>query len=688
MNRGLEWLLASRRRVVLVALLALLVLDLGRSLYARVGYAQPAEPWQEAPYEAMAWPPSVAVPAGASLGEQVYIERCAICHGPDGEGNGPAAPSMIPRPRDFTLGQYKYKSTAAGQPPTNEDLMQVVANGLQASAMPYWHDVLSQAEIEAVVAHVKSFSPVFNGAEPVPIKVPPRPAADEASIAQGEALYVERGCGNCHGIDLGATSTFQDSRGYPVHARDLTAPWTFRGGSEPEEIWLRITTGLAPSPMPAHAEIATDEERWHIVNYVLSQARTPPWEPGGELQGPGFDENLTRRGQYLVHAEMCGLCHTQVSADMRYSGDEYYLAGGMGIPIYPHGVYVSRNLTPDPETGLGNWSEAEIAAAIRNGRTPLRMLNFWGMPWMFLHSLSQEDALAIASYLKSRSPVQNQIPLPLRYGVVESIVAKIAHSESFPPIASPERLVYKDGNYGRTEPGVLPHDWPQQLLVALQWLVLLLAIGAFVIAAPPERRFPRRAGGWIKAGLVVLGLLLLGLLAWVVYDTPALGFIPPQQINQAVTSTIPVPDAAAFSTTEEATLAERGRYLFTITSCAFCHGSEGAGGLKISARDVFGTVYVRNISSDAETGIGNWSDAEIARAIRSGIARDGRWLHWQGMIWDHLSNLDEEDVRALIVYLRTLPPVENEVPTPRPPAPDDCEEYTFYLVETEGPGCE
>lgn len=58
------------------------------------------------------------------------------------------------------------------------------------------------------------------------------------------------------------------------------------------------------------------------------------------------------------------------------------------------------------------------------------------------------------------------------------------------------------------------------------------------------------------------------------------------------------------------------------------------------------------------------------------------------MIWDHLSNLDEEDVQALIVYLRTLPPVENEVPAPRPPAPDDCEEYTFYLVETSGPGCE
>jgi hypothetical protein len=102
----------------------------------------------------------------------------------------------------------------------------------------------------------------------------------------------------------------------------------------------------------------------------------------------------------------------------------------------------------------------------------------------------------------------------------------------------------------------------------------------------------------------------------------------------------------------------------------------------------FGTLWTRNISSDRDTGVGAWSDAEIARAIRSGVARGGRPLHWQGMIWDHLSNLDEEDVRALIVYLRALPPVRFEMPAVRPPAAVDCEEYTFFLYPTTTPGCE
>jgi hypothetical protein len=87
------------------------------------------------------------------------------------------------------------------------------------------------------------------------------------------------------------------------------------------------------------------------------------------------------------------------------------------------------------------------------------------------------------------------------------------------------------------------------------------------------------------------------------------------------------------------------------------------------------------------TGIGAWSDQEISRAIRSGVAKGGRALHWQGMTWDHHSNLDEEDVAALIVYLRTLPPVDNEVPTSVPPAAHDCDEYTFFLVDSRTPGC-
>src|SRR5258708_36406426 len=151
MRSGVLWLLATRRRVVFVTLVALLVLDLGRSVYARVGYAQPVAIWQPSPsvYADIAWPPGSDLPANALLGQRVYMQHCQVCHGPDGRGNGPAAPSLIPRPRDFTLGQFKYKTTAAGQPPSDADLMAVVSNGLQASAMPYWRNLLSADELKA-----------------------------------------------------------------------------------------------------------------------------------------------------------------------------------------------------------------------------------------------------------------------------------------------------------------------------------------------------------------------------------------------------------------------------------------------------------------------------------------------------------------------------------------------------------
>jgi mono/diheme cytochrome c family protein len=654
-------------------------------MYARVGYAEPTEVWQPDPavYADLTWPPVINLPPTAALGQQVYIQRCAVCHGPDGRGNGPAAPSLIPRPRDFTLGDFKYKSTLPGQPPTDADLVNIVAQGLQASAMPYWRDLLSDEETSAVVAYIKGLSPVFRVAAPEAIVVPPRVRPDEVSIARGRKLFVAQGCVACHGPDGRGGTMLTDAKGYPVMARDLTAPWTFRGRSDPEAIWLRLTTGLSPGPMPSYANRTTPEQRWDLVNYVLSLARIPPWEPGGKLGGPGQQADPVKRGEYLVHAEMCGLCHTQINRTGIYR-DDYYLAGGMRIEAYPHGVFVSRNLTSDPETGLGNWTEAQIAKAIRNGRAPNRTLNPWGMPWNFLHGLSEEDALAIGSYLKRALPaVHNRIPAPLHYGIVETIMVKLTRPL---PAVNPEVLVYADGNFGQTKPG-LPRDLPQKLLIGGQWLVLIAGVVAFVLAGPAEDRFPRRAGGWILSALVILGILILGLIELAIYRLPALGIIPPEQVANSVLRAIPEAKPALLRSPEQRALAERGQYLFTVASCALCHDPTGEGGDKISMRPGFGTLWTRNITPDLATGIGNWGDAEIARAIRSGVTPDGRMLHWQGMTWDHASNWDEEDIRALIIYLRTLPPVEREIPPARPPSPDDCQEYTFWVAESERPGC-
>jgi len=112
------------------------------------------------------------------------------------------------------------------------------------------------------------------------------------------------------------------------------------------------------------------------------------------------------------------------------------------------GVFISRNLTSDDETGVGKWTEAQIVNALRNGRAPDRLLSLWGMPWFYLHYLTDDDATAIARYLKGLQPVHNRIPSPLHYGLVETIASKLTRPL---PAANVTVLTFADGNFGRTD---------------------------------------------------------------------------------------------------------------------------------------------------------------------------------------------------------------------------------------------
>jgi mono/diheme cytochrome c family protein len=678
----MHWIFQKRSRIVFLTIGILLLLDIGRSINARIGFEEPPELWQPDPqvYSDLKWPPGTDLPKTTPVGQRVFIERCAVCHGPDGRGNGPAAPSLIPHPRNFTKGEFKYKSTPVGQPPLDADLIRTVSYGLHASAMPYFKDLLSEEEISEVVKYVKNMSPVFDNPTSETLNIPPRVSPDAASIERGKNLFLENGCMICHGMDGRGGLPLEENTGYPLISRDLTAPWTFRGGSEPEQIWLRITTGLAPGPMPSYEETMKPEDRWDVVNYVLSLARVPAWESGGKLDGPGQHEDLLTRGRYMLHTQMCGLCHTQVNSTGIYRGDDYYLAGGMRVGVYPHAVYISRNLTPDKETGLGNWTEQQIANALRNGRAPNRLLNSWAMIWPFFH---RDDALAIGRYLLSRQPVKNEIPPTLYYGVVETIGVKLTGPL---PEGMPKTLTYGAGNFGQPSLGSYP-DLPQQILVGGQWLVLIVGAVAFVFAGSRERRFPKSLKGWIVTGLKCIGVGVIFIAGYFLYLTPTLNIIPAEQIASGVTAQMPETDPALIKSPEHAAMVERGRYLFKIVSCNMCHGQNGSGGQKISWLPA-GTHWTRNLTPHKEAGIGAWKDKEIARAIRSGISRDGRPLHWQGMVWDHASNLDEEDVRSVIAFLRTLPAVERKVTPFHHPDGSDCKRATIWLVENNTPGCQ
>lgn len=227
---------------------------------------------------------------------------------------------------------------------------------------------------------------------------------------------------------------------------------------------------------------------------------------------------------------------------------------------------------------------------------------------------------------------------------------------------------------------------PQQVLIMAQWVVLGGGLIAFVFAGPRDRRWPRRPTGWMLLTLTVAAIGGLALVMRILYEMPASSFVPPDVVANPVLATIHEPDPVTFHSAEQAAMVTRGKYLFSVASCAMCHQGNGEGVRKTSWAPA-GTRWSRNISSHSTNGIGAWSDAAIARAIRSGVSATGRALHWQGMIWDHASNWDEEDIRSLIAYIRTLPPVDRKVPDPRPPSAEDCEKATIWVEENDLPGC-
>jgi mono/diheme cytochrome c family protein len=136
-------------------------------------------------------------------GKDLYDRHCAGCHGAEGRGNGPAAQFLLIRPRDFTTGKYKYRSTPVGSMPHDGDLYRSLFRGLPGSSMPSWKE-LPDDQLWLLVDYVKS---LFEGDKPfndqqalVPVSPPPRFDPSPAKeLARGRAVYLAAQCYNCHG---------------------------------------------------------------------------------------------------------------------------------------------------------------------------------------------------------------------------------------------------------------------------------------------------------------------------------------------------------------------------------------------------------------------------------------------------------------------------------------------------------
>ncbi len=264
-------------------------------------------------------------------------------------------------------------------------------------------------------------------------------------------------------------------------------------------------------------------------------------------------ETPLERGSYLVNAiGACGRCHTPRDAQGKPIG-AMALAGGFAFDDGGIGHVVGPNITPDRETGIGNWSEAQIVKALRYGERPDGTIIGPPMPVDTYREMSDRDLAAIAAYLHRIKPIRHAV----------------------------ERTAYKN-------PPVA-HD-PAEVHVE----------------APPRQ--DRLAYGAYLAG--------------------------------------PVGHCFGCHTV----LRQDGR---SLDRAKFY-----AGGRELADYgDVTKKTVSRNITSDPDDGIGKWSDAEIKRAITTGIRPDGtRLTHTMPSEW--YAKVAPADLNAVVAYLRTLKPIK------------------------------
>ena len=622
-------------------------------------------------------------PAAADASEMaLYLRHCAVCHGAEGRGDGFAAGLLSPRPRDFTTGVYKFRSTPSGSLPVAADVVRTLHAGLPGTSMPGYEGLLSAQEIERLTDLVLSWAPAdARRADPVALGAPPEPSPE--ALSRGKALYERVGCGGCHGTDgrPGGAQPAVEGPGQPSRPPHLAEPWTFRGGGDAESIARRLLTGIDGSAMPSFAAALTPTDARDIAGYVVSLARAAAWveRDPGRVRTAGVQLDPLERGRYLANAMLCPLCHTPISPTTGAYLPDRFLAGGMRVSAYPWGVWYSRNLTPDARTGLGTWSEQDIVTAVTRGITrDGRRLDPFAMPWTWFSRLTEADARAIAVYLKSLPPVANAVPARERIWPVEAVGGKLL------VLLGSEAAVEFWGGNAAAEPalrGRVPASRARRLTAqALGWGTVLVALGIAAIGLRPSGRSWR----WVSLGVAAL----IGWIALAVW--PPLALMTPEMTTRWLF--LGAPSVPADLEGSARALAERGEYVATIAPCGLCHTPAGsfigfhtgrtlAGGMEARWR-VYGSAVSPNLTPHARDGIARVPDAVLLRAMRSGIGRDGRPLHWQAMPWDIGSHWSEEDQRALLAYLRVLPPVPGRVPPPRGPQFGDPAADAFYFGDS------
>ncbi len=259
--------------------------------------------------------------ADLAHGQAVYQERCVQCHGVSGDGAGPAAQYMYPKPRDYRRGLYKFTSTPYGSRPLRDDLVRTVRQGIRGTSMPNFN-LLPERDVQAVVDYVVMLSrrgeleqmlvDTADSEEEIdpdmvkddlvpavisrwteaetqevrPLSLPPKFTMEH--VQRGKQAFLTKGCSKCHGEDgrgQTADNRGNDAWGHPTRAADLTAG-VLHGGTRPVDIYRRIYSGINGTPMPSFAAALQSEPDtiWDLVAYVISVSNH---RRAGQIPPPG-----------------------------------------------------------------------------------------------------------------------------------------------------------------------------------------------------------------------------------------------------------------------------------------------------------------------------------------------------------------------------------------------------------------
>ena len=255
--------------------------------------------------------------------------------------------------------------------------------------------------------------------------------------------------------------------------------------------------------------------------------------------------DLVKRGDYLVNGILtCGNCHTPKGPTGADIMDKAF-SGGLSWDEPPFKV-TAPNITQDKETGIGNWSDADIKKLLRTGMRPNGVHIAMVMPTGFYHIMTERDLDAVVAYLRTLKPVKNTVEPP----------------------------VYRMPQVENVSPG----------------------------------------------------------------------------------------GEAPFTEAMMADKVKKGFYLVTVAHCMECHtpmvqgqhpwDRMGAGGFEFPGP--WGVSVSRNITQSKDKGIGGWTDADIKRAITTGVSRDGSHLK-PPMGFHYYASVTPDDLDAVVTFLRTVP---------------------------------